>query len=125
VLTHPLPAGMRDFLPPDARRQAGLAKSLIGAFELFGYELITLPVFEYAQVLERGLGELDAEAMLRFVEPESGAVVALRPDMTPQIARVLSTRLREAPSPARLCYQGSVLRQRRERARSHRQISKS
>jgi ATP phosphoribosyltransferase regulatory subunit len=122
VLAHPLPAGMRDFLPPDARRQADLARDVIACFELFGYELITLPVFEYEEVLERGLGDLDAEEMLRFVEPESGSVVALRPDMTPQIARVLSTRLRETPCPARLCYHGSVLRRRRERARRHRQI---
>lgn len=122
VLAHPLPAGMRDFLPPDARRHADLARDIISCFELFGYELITLPVFEYEDVLERGLGALDAEEMLRFVEPESGAVVALRPDMTPQIARVLATRLGQAPSPARLCYHGSVLRRRRERARRHRQI---
>jgi ATP phosphoribosyltransferase regulatory subunit len=42
--------------------------------------------------------------------------------MTPQVARLLATRLADAPLPARLCYEGSVLRRRRERARRHRQI---
>ncbi|HXK19043.1 MAG TPA: ATP phosphoribosyltransferase regulatory subunit, partial [Polyangiaceae bacterium] len=113
---------MRDFLPPDARRLGELARRLLGSFELFGYELVTLPVFEYESVLERGLGALDPEEVLRFVEPETGEVVALRPDMTPQLARVVSTRLSQAEPPIRLSYQGSVLRRRRERARRHRQI---
>ncbi len=120
--SHPLPAGMRDFLPPDARRLGDLARRLLGSFELFGYELVTLPVFEYEDVLVRGLGALAPEEVLRFVEPETGEVVALRPDMTPQLARVVSTRLAQATPPFRLSYQGSVLRRRRERARRHRQI---
>ncbi|HMI90792.1 MAG TPA: ATP phosphoribosyltransferase regulatory subunit [Polyangiales bacterium] len=122
TLAHPLPAGMRDLLPAAARARAALARRLIESFELYGYERVTLPVFEYADVLERGLGSLDGNEVLRFVEPETGEVVALRPDMTPQVARLLATRLADAPPPARLCYEGSVLRRRRERARRHRQI---
>jgi ATP phosphoribosyltransferase regulatory subunit len=113
---------MRDFLPPDARRLSELARRLLESFELFAYELVTLPVFEYESVLERGLGALEPEEVLRFVEPETGEVVALRPDMTPQLARVVATRLAQATPPIRLSYQGSVLRRRRERARRHRQI---
>lgn len=113
---------MRDLLPPVARRQGELARRITRCFELHGYEIVTLPVFEYAEVLERGLGALESDEVLRFVEPESGEVVALRPDMTPQIARILATRLAELPGPARLCYHGSVMRRPRERARRHRQI---
>ncbi len=121
-LKHPLPAGMRDLLPGEASAQTALGRRLIEAFELCGYELVTVPIFEYAQVLEQGLGSLGENEMLRFVEPETGAVVVLRPDMTAQIARVVATRLADAPVPARLCYQGSVLRRRHERARRQRQI---
>ena len=113
---------MRDLLPEQARDQAALARRLLDAFALHGYELVTLPLFEYASVLERGLGAQGEEQLLRFVEPETGAVVALRPDMTAQIARLTATRLADAPGPIRLCYQGSVLRRRRERARRQRQI---
>jgi ATP phosphoribosyltransferase regulatory subunit len=121
-LEHPLPAGMRDLLPGEAGVQASLVRRLIGAFELCGYELVTVPIFEYATVLARGLGSLGEHEILRFVEPETGAIVVLRPDMTAQIARVVATRLASAPVPARLCYQGSVLRRRHERARRQRQI---
>jgi ATP phosphoribosyltransferase regulatory subunit len=113
---------MRDLLPTEARAQADLARGLLGTFALHGYELVILPLFEYAAVLERGLGASAEEELLRFVEPETGAVVALRPDMTAQIARLIGTRMADVRGPARLSYQGSVLRRRRERARREQQM---
>jgi ATP phosphoribosyltransferase regulatory subunit len=113
---------MRDLLPPEALRHAELGRRLVRSFELHGYELVTLPLFEFTEVVERGLSALEPHEVLRFVEPESGSVVSLRPDMTPQIARLVSTRLAELPGPVRLCYQGSVMRRLRARARRHRQI---
>jgi ATP phosphoribosyltransferase regulatory subunit len=117
-----LPEGMRDLLPEEAAARRGLARSLLDTFALHGYEVVTPPVFEFAEVLERGLGTLDPAEVLRFVEPESGEVAALRPDMTPQIARIIATRLRGRPLPFRLGYEGTVLRRRSGRARKHRQI---
>jgi ATP phosphoribosyltransferase regulatory subunit len=60
--------------------------------------------------------------VLRFVEPESGEVAALRPDMTPQIARMVATRLASQPTPIRLCYEGTIVRRRQGGARRHRQV---
>jgi ATP phosphoribosyltransferase regulatory subunit len=113
---------MRDLLPEEAAARRGLSRSLLDSFALHGYEVVTPPVFEFAEVLERGLGTLDPADVLRFVEPESGEVAALRPDMTPQIARMIATRLRGRPLPFRLGYEGTVLRRRSGRARKHRQI---
>jgi ATP phosphoribosyltransferase regulatory subunit len=121
-LEHPLPAGMRDLLPEEAAMRRGLARKVLERLELHGYALVTLPAFEFADVLERGLGTLDPKDVLRFVEPESGEVAALRPDMTPQIARLVATRLRDRPPPYRIAYEGTVLRRRTGRARKHRQI---
>jgi ATP phosphoribosyltransferase regulatory subunit len=121
-LEHPLPAGMRDLLPEEAAMRRGLARKVLDRIALYGYAVVTPPVFEFAEVLERGLGTLDPEHVLRFVEPESGEVAALRPDMTPQIARMIATRLHERPPPFRLGYEGTVLRRRTGRARKHRQI---
>ena len=60
---------------------------------------------------------------MRFVEPDGGEVAALRPDITPQIARVVATRLADYPPPFRLRYEGTVIRRRRGRARRQRQIA--
>jgi ATP phosphoribosyltransferase regulatory subunit len=121
-LEHPLPAGMRDLLPEEAAARRSLSRSVLDRFALHGYALVTPPVFEFAEVLERGLGMLNPTDVLRFVEPESGEVAALRPDMTPQVARIVATRLRGRPPPFRLGYEGTVLRRRSGRARKHRQI---
>jgi ATP phosphoribosyltransferase regulatory subunit len=113
---------MRDLLPGEAARQLFLTRAVLSSFERFGYEPVSVPPFEYAEVLEHDIGPLDAGQVLRFVEPETGEVVALRPDMTPQIARLVATRLADSPPPVRLCYEGAVVRRRVERARRERQI---
>jgi ATP phosphoribosyltransferase regulatory subunit len=113
---------MRDLLPEEAAARRSLGRKILDRFEVCGFSLVTPPVFEFAEVLERGLGNLDPSDVLRFVEPESGEVAALRPDMTPQIARMIATRLRDRPVPIRLAYEGTVMRRRSGRARKHRQI---
>jgi ATP phosphoribosyltransferase regulatory subunit len=123
TLEHPLPSGMRDLLPPETIARRAIARAFLGRAEMFGYEPIIPPAFEYAETIERGLGTLDPREIVRFVEPETGEVVALRPDVTPQIARLVATRLSSRPGPYRLAYDASVLRRRAgSRARTHRQI---
>lgn len=116
------PAGMRDLLPPESRARRKVSEQLQGAFERYGYDLVTTPLFEQIEVFERGL-TLDPRDLLRFVEPDGGEVAALRPDITPQIARVVATRLADYPPPFRLRYEGTVIRRRRGRARRQRQIA--
>lgn len=121
-LEHPLPAGMRDLLPEETVVRRGLARVVEGQLGAHGYHLVTPPAFELADVIERGLGPLSAGDVLRFVEPESGEVCVLRPDLTPQIARIAATRLRDRPPPYRLAYEGTVVRRRLGRAKKSRQI---
>ncbi len=59
---------------------------------------------------------------MKFVEPGSGEVVAIRPDITPQIVRLYASRPDALPSPARLCYDGPVLRAREARAGRPREV---
>jgi len=124
TLEHPLPPGMRDLLPEEAAGRRDLARSVLERFALHGYRLVTPPAFELAAVLERGLkGDTTTlDDVIRFIEPESGEVAVLRPDVTPQIARIVATRLHDHPPPFRLAYEGTVLRRRASRAKKHRQI---
>jgi ATP phosphoribosyltransferase regulatory subunit len=87
-----------------------LAERVLGVFEAWGYARLITPVFEHADVLERGLGHGAKASAIRFVEPGTGEIVALRPDITPQIARIVATRLADVECPLRLCYEGMVLR---------------
>lgn len=106
---------MRDWLPQQARRRAIVTDRILRSLELFGYQRVEVPPFEYADVLEKGF--VNVEAAVRFVEPETGKIAALRSDVTPQIARLVTSRFATGPWPARLSYQASVMRRRHERAR--------
>jgi ATP phosphoribosyltransferase regulatory subunit len=116
------PGGMRDLLPPTAMTRTLLWQRLMETFDLFGYQRVTTPPVEYAEVIERGLGTVDRRDLVRFVEPDSGEVALLRPDITPQIARIIATRLQDRPAPWRLSYEGTIVRRRRGRARKQHQV---
>ena len=105
-----LPSGVRDLLPRAASRRRSLAERVMGVLESWGYARIVTPMFECADVLERGLGHDARAAAIRFVEPGTGEVVALRPDITPQVARLVATRMADLEGPIRLCYEGAVTR---------------
>jgi ATP phosphoribosyltransferase regulatory subunit len=113
---------MRDLLPPASMARTLLWQRLMETFDLYGYQRVTTPPVEYADVIERGLGTVDRRDLVRFVEPDSGEVALLRPDITPQIARIVATRLQDRPAPWRLCYEGTIVRRRRGRARKQRQV---
>ena len=112
---------MRDFAPRAAAERRRIAETLLSVFERWGFSRVITPAFEYEDVLALGLGTSGRAAAIRFVEPSSGQVVALRPDITPQIARLIATRFREEPGPIRLCYEGTVVRLERG-ARGQREL---
>jgi ATP phosphoribosyltransferase regulatory subunit len=101
---------MRDHAPDAAAARRRIVDALLAVFESRGFARVITPVFEYEEVLALGLGDAARAATVRFVEPSSGEVVALRPDITPQIARLIATRYRDHRGPVRLCYEGTVVR---------------
>ena len=48
-----LPSGLRDVLPPVAAQESGAVESLIGLFELNGYERVKAPLVELRRGVER------------------------------------------------------------------------
>lgn len=117
-----LPSGLRDLLPDHSAHLAELTGRLHEVFARFGYRRVLLPTLERLEVVERGLAPGSAAGVLKFVEPGSGEVVAIRPDITPQIARLYAARPDALPAPARLCYDGPVLRAREARAGRPREV---
>jgi ATP phosphoribosyltransferase regulatory subunit len=117
-----LPSGLRDLLPDHSAHLAELSGKLHEVFTRFGYRRVFLPTLERLDVVERGLSAAALADVMKFVEPGSGEVVAIRPDITPQIARLYAARPDALPSPARLCYDGPVLRAREVRAGRPREV---
>jgi ATP phosphoribosyltransferase regulatory subunit len=122
VLDLSLPTGLRDLLPDHSAHLAELSGRLQAVFAEFGYRRLFLPTLERLEVVERGLSAAALADVMKFVEPGSGEVVAIRPDITPQIARLYASRPDALPAPARLCYDGPVLRAREARAGRPREV---
>jgi ATP phosphoribosyltransferase regulatory subunit len=104
-----LPAGTRDWLPAELRRKRAVENVLRGVFERWAYHEVQTPTFERFDALKTGLGDGIAAKTFRLNDP-SGTELALRPELTTPVARLVSTRMREAPSPLRLSYVLSAFR---------------
>jgi ATP phosphoribosyltransferase regulatory subunit len=77
----------------------------------WGYREVSTPTLEYLDALVLGEGSAVADQLFKLVD-RGGEILALRPEMTTSVARLVATRLRTAPQPLRLSYAGQVFRWR-------------
>ncbi|HML94490.1 MAG TPA: ATP phosphoribosyltransferase regulatory subunit [Thermodesulfobacteriota bacterium] len=105
-----LPQGVKDYTPEKAEELRRTEEGLLEEFARWGYRKVITPLFEYLDPLSIGLGDELKSKVMKFVDPSSGDVVALRPDITPQVGRIVATQLKDHAAPLRLCYNGRVVR---------------
>ncbi len=105
-----LPQGVKDFGPQQAEELRRVEEELLEEFSRWGYKRGVTPLFEYLDTITIGLGEELKSKVMKFVDPSTGDIVALRPDITPQIGRIVATRLKGKEHPLRLCYSGRIVR---------------
>lgn len=117
-----LPKGARIYLPDEASRKRQVEARLFDVTRRWGYREIVTPSFEYFDVLSVGTDVGLQENMFRFVDRETGRMLALRADITPQIARVVASRLRDEPKPIRLAYLTNVFRYEEPRIAHYREL---
>jgi len=101
--------GMRDFLPEEARTMRYIESKARRTAELFGYKEIITPVLESYELLAAKAGEEVRLRMYSFKDL-GDRMVALRPEFTPSVARLVATTLRNEPKPFRLFCVGSLYR---------------
>ena len=71
-------------------------------FTGFGYQRVKPPLLEFEDSLLAATGAAMADQVFRMMDPDTHRMMAVRADMTPQIARIAATRLDHAPRPLRL-----------------------
>jgi histidyl-tRNA synthetase len=101
--------GMRDFLPDEARIMKCIESKARRVAELYGYNEIITPVVESYELLSAKAGEEVRLRMYAFKDL-GDRMVALRPELTPSVARLVATALRNEPRPFRLFCVGSLYR---------------
>lgn len=102
------PSGFRDVLSEEARVREAITRAVADLFASRGYVPIETPTLEVMDVLRAG-GRVPATPFKFF--DSRGDLLAMRPDVTLQIARMCATRLANVPGPLRFRYTQRVFRE--------------
>ncbi|WAH35913.1 ATP phosphoribosyltransferase regulatory subunit [Alicyclobacillus dauci] len=103
------PMGMQDGYPDFAKRRRHIESGLIDFFDKAGYELVSSGAFEYVETLLRARPVEAARDWVQLFDG-GGNTIALRPEMTPSIARMAAPLVSVGKLPIRWCYAERVYR---------------
>ena len=109
------PSGFRDVLADEAAERERIARRVQDLFAQAGYVPIETPTLESMAVMEAG-GRVPASPFKFF--DATGDLVAMRPDVTLQVARMCATRLSGVEGPLRFRYMQRVFRDTGSRSRA-------
>ncbi|MCI9217106.1 ATP phosphoribosyltransferase regulatory subunit [Lachnospiraceae bacterium 42-17] len=101
------PEGVRDIYNVECGKKLTLESRLKKTLHLYGYHDIQTPTFEYFDVFRKEIGTIPSKELYKFFDRE-GNTLALRPDITPSVARAAATLFGEEDLPIRLCYTGNT-----------------
>lgn len=102
------PAGFRDVLADEACARERIARDVQACFAARGYLPIETPTLEVMDVMRAG-GRMPGSPFKFF--DAGGDLLAMRPDVTLQVARMCATRLAGQPGPLRFRYMQRVFRE--------------
>lgn len=112
--SHPawlLPSGFEDVLPARTEALERCRRALLDLYAQWGYRQVIPPLVEHLESLLTGsAADLDLQTW-KLLDQDSGRLVGLRSDMTPQMARI-DAQTSSAKEVRRLSYAGTVLRAR-------------
>jgi ATP phosphoribosyltransferase regulatory subunit len=117
-----IPKGVRVFTPEETAQRRVVEGKLLSVFQRWGFQEIITPTFEYLEVFEQPTAEDAGDQIFKFVDRQTGRLLALRADITSQVARLVATTLRQAPLPLRLAYAATVFRYHEPRAGRQREF---
>lgn len=101
------PEGVRDIYSRECEIKLTLQKKLNQVLHLYGYRDIQTPTFEYYDVFREEIGSTSTQELYKFFDRE-GNILALRPDITPSVARAAATLFDTEDFPLRFCYVGNT-----------------
>lgn len=123
VLLQP-PRGMRDILPEEQPYWVHIDRVLNKCVQDFGFQRISTPIVEYANLYQRGIGEGTdiVEKEMYVFDSRGGDKLALRPEMTAGIVRsFIQNGMHLLPKPIKLFSSGPVFRYERPQEGRYRQ----
>lgn len=101
------PEGVRDMYGMEYAKKLLVEEKLHDTIQLYGYQDIQTPAFEFYEVYGREMGTAPSSQLYKFFDRE-GNILALRPDFTPSCARCAAKYFMDETSPLRFTYRGSA-----------------
>ena len=120
------PRGTNDILPPESAKWNYIENKAKKIFDLYNYEEIRTPIFEYTELFQRGIGEVTdiVEKEMYTFEDKSGRSITLRPEGTASVVRsFLENKIYGQAQPTKYYYIGPMFRYERPQAGRYRQFN--
>ncbi len=103
------PEGVRDIYGEDCEKRAKVKRDIHATMKLYGFQDIETPTFEFFDIFNRERGTVKSAEMFKFFDQYNNTL-ALRPDITPSIARCVAKYYEKEELQLRLCYTGSTFK---------------
>lgn len=97
------PEGTKDLLFDECLSRRAVENKFAEIFQLRGYSEVVTTGIEFYDVFNKGSRTIPQEQLYKLVDSK-GRLLAMRPDSTIPIARLVATRLKDAEMPLRLYY---------------------
>lgn len=101
------PEGVRDIYGKEYAQKLRVEKTIHQTLNLYGYQDIQTPTFEFFDVFSREIGTTPSRELYKFFDKEGNTLV-LRPDFTPSMARCAAKYYMDEDIPIRFCYAGNT-----------------
>ncbi len=101
------PEGTQDLLFDECIIRRSVENTIHSIFRKSGYSELITPGLEFFDVFNLNSRHFPQESLYKLVDSK-GRLIVLRPDSTTPMARVVATRLKDAPLPLRLYYNQCV-----------------
>ena len=103
-----LPEGINEVLPPRSHKLEKMTRCVTDLFDRWGYNLVMPPMAEYLESFMLDNSDDLQIQTFKMTDPIGGRMLGVRPDITPQIARIDAHSLNQNDI-NRLCYIGQIL----------------
>lgn len=107
------PKGTRDLLPNESYKWQEVEKKVKNVLESYNFKEIRVPVFEYTELFQRGVGETTdvVQKEMYTFDDKGGRSITLRPEGTAGVVRAyLENGMGSLPSPVKLWYNMGMYR---------------
>ncbi|WP_456459777.1 ATP phosphoribosyltransferase regulatory subunit [Desulfurobacterium sp.] len=104
-----IPRGFKTHLPKEALEIGHIFKKMEEVAQQWGYLLVIPPTIEYLATFKK-IDEQFEELAFKLVDKQTGKLISVRPDFTPQIARIVAASFKNEEPPFRFYYKGNIFR---------------